>query len=36
MERAAEIREQKEQLAEMIREAEQHEASRAVPEEWYG
>lgn len=35
-ESASKIKEQKEQLAEMMREAEQHERSQALPEEWYG
>lgn len=34
-ESASKIKEQKEQLAEMLREAEQHERSQAIPEDWY-
>lgn len=34
-EKAAEIREQKEELAQLIREAEEHEASQALPEDMY-
>lgn len=34
-ESASQIKQQKEQLAEMLREAEQHERSQALPEDWY-
>lgn len=34
-EQASQIKQQKEQLAEMLQEAEQHERSQALPEGWY-